>query len=76
MNDAGDEAEDRQQDIDPEVLADPDLQEHPEGREQYGEHDTQQIHRNLLSVRLTSLPTTLPDSRGCKHEGVREVRPR
>ncbi len=40
MDDAGDEAEDRQQDIDPEVLPDPDLQEHPQGREQYGDNDT------------------------------------
>jgi hypothetical protein len=36
---ARDIAEDRQEDVDPKVLADPHLQEHPEGREEYRDND-------------------------------------
>src|SRR5215203_3576948 len=38
---AGHVAQDRQHDVDPEVLADPHLQEHPEGRYEYGDDDTE-----------------------------------
>ena len=71
MDDAGDEAEDRQQDVDPEVFTDPDLQEHPQGREDYRDYDTQHVHRNPPSVCLTSVSTTLPNPGSCKHEGAR-----
>jgi hypothetical protein len=47
---AGDVAEDRQKDVDPELLADPHLQEHPKGREKYRDNDAKQIHRKPLSV--------------------------
>ena len=65
MDDAGDVAEDCQQDVYPEVLADPHLQEHPQGREQYRDYDTEHVHRNLPFSSLTFLPTTLPDPGGC-----------
>ena len=35
VDDTGDVAKDRQQDVDPEVLSYPDLQEHTQGREKY-----------------------------------------
>ena len=40
MDYAGDVAEDRQQDIDPEVLGNPHLQEHTQGWKKYGDDDT------------------------------------
>jgi hypothetical protein len=57
------------------VLADPHLQEYTQGREQYRDNDTEHVHRNLPSVNLpsvclTSLPTTLPEPGGCKHQGA------
>ncbi len=72
VDDAGDVAKNGKQDVDPELLADAHLQKHTQGREKYGDYDTQQIHRNLPSVCLTSLPTTLPDPGGCKHQDARE----
>jgi hypothetical protein len=40
MNYAGDIAEDGKQDVDPKLLPDPNLQEHAQRREQYGDYDT------------------------------------
>jgi hypothetical protein len=42
---AGDVAENRKQNINPELLAESHLQEHTQGWEQYGDDDTQQIHQ-------------------------------
>ena len=67
VDDAWDEAENGEQDVDPEVLADAHLQEDPQGREQYRDYDAEHVHRYLPSIRLTFLPTTLPDPGGCKH---------
>ena len=71
VDDTGDVAKDRQQDVDPEVLSYPDLQEHTQGREKYREHDSQEVHRKPLSVLLDSLPTTLTNPGGCanRHPG-------
>jgi hypothetical protein len=52
MDNARDIAEDRQQDIDPEVLANPNLQEYTQGWEKYGDYDTQQIHLKTPYVDL------------------------
>ena len=52
-------AQDRQQDIDPEVFADPHLQEYAQGWEKYGDYDTQQIHRKPLYIASTHLLITL-----------------
>jgi hypothetical protein len=54
MDYAGNIAQDRQQDIDPEVLADPYLQKHAQGREKYSYYDAQQIHQHLLDIDLPS----------------------
>jgi hypothetical protein len=40
MNYAGNVTEDGKQDVDPELLTDTHLQEHPEGREQYRDDDS------------------------------------
>ena len=40
MNYAGDVTEDGKQDVDPELLTDTHLQEHPERREQYRDDDS------------------------------------
>jgi hypothetical protein len=45
-------AQDRQQDADPEVLANPHLQKHAQGREKYSYYDAQQIHQHLLNIDL------------------------
>ena len=44
MNDAGDVAQKRQQDVDPELHADADLEKDAERRQQDGQYDSQKIH--------------------------------
>jgi hypothetical protein len=69
---ARDEAEDRKDDVDPEVLADPHLQKHPKRWQEYRDYDAKQIHRTLSVYdrpRLTfllrySLPTVAVSSPG------------
>jgi hypothetical protein len=50
VNDAGDVTQDRQQDIDPEVQADADLEEHAERRQQDGKEDSQDVHESAFPV--------------------------
>src|SRR5215210_2894817 len=50
MDYARDIAEDREQDVDPELFAYTHLQEDPEGWEKYRDDDSQKIHHRPLSV--------------------------
>ncbi len=61
-------AEDGQQHVDPEVLPDPHLQEHPQWRKQYRYDDSQQIHREPPCAGLIyPLDTRFP-SNGCNND--------
>jgi hypothetical protein len=53
MNDPGDVAAEGQKDIEPEMAADPDLQEDAQGREENGENDSDEVHGRVpwLTVR-------------------------
>jgi hypothetical protein len=55
MDYAGNVAEDRQQDVNPKVFANPNLQEYAQGWEKYRDDDTQQIH--LISLYQLELPS-------------------
>jgi hypothetical protein len=50
MDYAWDVTEERKQNVDPELLANANLQEYPQGREEYRDNDAEQIHREPLSV--------------------------
>ncbi len=44
VDDARDVAEQREQDVEPELQADADLQEHAQGRQEDGQQDTEDVH--------------------------------
>ena len=50
MNNAGNVAENRQNDIEPEMLADSDLEKHSKGRQDDRKNDFQQFHLIFLFV--------------------------
>lgn len=62
MDDAGDVAAERQQDVDPELEADPDLEKHAERRQQDGQKNSQQIQFSQL---LDGQTTGTFEKRGC-----------
>lgn len=47
VDDAGEIAKDRQQHVDPELRAKPDLQENPEGRQKDREDDAKNVHNKF-----------------------------
>jgi hypothetical protein len=60
MNDTGNITQQGQQNVDPEMLADPDLQKHAQRRQQDGDNDANKIHDEFLMITRV---TTLADSR-------------